>query len=105
VWRKAWRQGDTWLARYLLFSLGAVVVTWIVAITRSQVVQGLVSYLSHGRYAFIAIVPFAILFTVGLLYGLPERWRTGGFVVYLAALMAFDTLAFWGYLTPFYYGH
>jgi hypothetical protein len=39
----------------------------------------------------------------GLLGGLPEAWRRRSLWVWLAAWAAFDALAFWGTLVPYYY--
>ena len=38
----------------------------------------------------------------GLLGWLPEAWQRRGLRVFLAAMFAFDALAFWGYLAPFF---
>jgi len=90
-------------AGFLLYCAGATLVAWVISIVRSQAVQSLNRYHSHGRYAFVAIVPFALLLTAGLLGWAPERWQRRALWIYLAGLIAFDALAFWGYLVPFYY--
>jgi 4-amino-4-deoxy-L-arabinose transferase-like glycosyltransferase len=92
-------------AGYLLYSGGAVLVAWAITILRSQAVQSMNPYLSHGRYAFVTIGPFGLLLAAGLLGWLPESWQRRGLLAFLLAAMAFDALAFWGYLVPFYYFH
>jgi hypothetical protein len=97
-WHSVGRRG-----RFLLFGAAAVGVAWVMAIARAQADQGLGVYHSHGRYAFVTIMPFALLFTAGWLAWLPEAWRRRGLWIYLGALAAFDAIAFWGHLVPFYY--
>jgi hypothetical protein len=101
--RSAHRNDDERRLAYLLFAASALILACIAAILRSQAVQGASIYFSHGRYVFVALVPFALLFTLGLkkwLSGILPRWW---FVVYLIALVGFDAIAFWGYLVPFYH--
>jgi 4-amino-4-deoxy-L-arabinose transferase-like glycosyltransferase len=94
-----------WQVRYAGLALGAVLVAWAVAILRSTADQGNVRvYLSHGRYALVAIAPFALLFTAGILKWTPPAWRPWGAGAYVLGLAAFDLLCFWGALAPYYYG-
>ncbi len=111
VWRGAlwvrqrgWQRADGWRGRYLLFGLSALIVAWLAAIFRSQIEQGTGrTYFSHGRYVFVAILPFALLFTTGWLAGAPPRWRRLALWLYVLALVVFDAAAFWGYLVPYYH--
>ena len=99
------REGEGWQVRYIVFCVAAVLVAWSVAVLRGQAVQDLGRpYYSHGRYAFIAMLPFAILFAKGWLGIMGRRWSEIGVVVYLVALVAFDGLCLWGLLAPYYYG-
>lgn len=93
-----------WRAGYLSYSLLAVLLAWAAAIVRSLAVQGMGVYLSHGRYVFVAMVPFAFLFTYGILGWIPRSWRSLATALYLLTFAIFDALCFWGYLVPFYYG-
>jgi hypothetical protein len=89
--------------RFVLFSLICVLVAALSAVIRSQAEQGMQSvYLSHGRYVFVAMVPFAMLFALGWLGALPERWRPLGLAAFVAASVAFDALCFWTLLVPYY---
>jgi hypothetical protein len=88
---------------YLLFATSSVILASAAAIVRSQAVQGMSTYLSHGRYVFVALVPFALLFTLGLQQWMSIILRRWWLIAYLIALVGFDALAFWGYLVPFYY--
>jgi len=92
-----------WRPSYLVFSGAAVSLAWLVAVIRSQAYQGMPLYLSHGRYAYIAVVPFALLLVLGLEAWVPARWRPRAVWVFLAMMVAFDAVAFWGYLVPFYH--
>jgi hypothetical protein len=86
-----------------VFSGAAVGLAWLAAIVRSQAYQGALLYLSHGRYAYIAVVPFALLLVLGLEAWVPARWRPRALWAFLAVMVGFDALAFWGYLVPFYH--
>jgi hypothetical protein len=102
--RRAQRNDDERRAAYLLFAASALILACAVAIVRSQAVQGGISnYLSHGRYVFVALVPFALLFTLGMRQWLSVLLRKWWLITYIIALVGFDALAFWGYLVPFYY--
>ena len=102
--RRGWLEGDHWRARYVLFGFSAVALAWLAAIVRTQVEQGgLRTYLSHGRYAFVAIAPFAMLFATGWLAGVPPQHRRSALWIYTLACIAFEAIAFWGYLVPYYY--
>jgi hypothetical protein len=92
-----------WRRSYLVFSGAAVGLAWLAAIVRSQAYQGALLYLSHGRYAYIAVVAFVLLLVLGLEAWVPARWRPGALWVFIAVMVGFDALAFWGYLVPFYY--
>jgi hypothetical protein len=101
--RRAQSADDERRAAYLLFATSTVIVACAAAIVRSQAVQGMSLYLSHGRYIFVALVPFALLFTLGLQKWLSVLLWRWWLMAYLIALVGFDALAFWGYLVPFYY--
>lgn len=102
--QRGWAEGEAWRASYLLFALGVSLLAWAVAIIRSQAIQGMARpYHSHGRYIFVTLPPFALLFTLGVLSWLPQAWRQRGLAIYLVTLAAFDALCFWGYLVPYYY--
>ena len=91
-------------AGYLGFGFLAVLVAWGLAIVRAQAYQGALSYLSHGRYAFVAIVPFALCFTLGWRGLFPARRERVALMAYGLALVAFDAYAFWGVLIPHFHG-
>jgi hypothetical protein len=90
-------------APFLIYGFCIVLVACVAAVLRSIAVQGLAPYLSHGRYIFIAMVPFALLFTLGLRAWTKRVWRrTAGFI-YVLYLIAFDAVCFWGTLMPYYH--
>ena len=88
---------------YLAYSFCTVVVAIGAAILRSIAVQGLSPYLSHGRYVFIAMVPFALLFTLGLQAWTRPVWRRMAGVIFMLFWIAYDVICFWGILMPYYY--
>jgi hypothetical protein len=111
VWRSArwvrergWATGDSGRAGYLALALAAVALAWSLAIVRSQAVQGASLYLSHGRYALVAVAPFALLFSLSVLQWIPAARRSWGLAAYWIALIAFDAAGFWGVFLPYYYG-
>ena len=101
--RRAQSADDERRVAYLLLATSALILACAAAIVRSQAVQGMSLYLSHGRYIFVALVPFALLFTLGLQKWLSVLLWRWWLMAYLIALVGFDALAFWGYLVPFYY--
>ncbi len=104
AWRGARRPRQPAPPGLAFLALAAVVVaiTATIAVLRGQVDQGAV-YHSHGRYAYVAMVPFALLFAAGWLGWLPQAWRRRGLVVFIAAVALFNAIAFWGFLVPYYY--
>ena len=93
--------------RLLMFAAFAVVVVagaWLTAILRSQADQGTTSqYLSHGRYAYVAIVPSSILAAVGLAGWQSQSWRKRVIFILIVAAVVSDAICFWGFLIPHYY--
>jgi hypothetical protein len=90
----------------ILFIASAFVVlavAWEMAILRSQAEQGMRAYPSHGRYAYVALIPFALLFAQGTLGLVRPAWRNRATLFFVVGMAAFDTLCFWGYLFPYYY--
>ena len=94
-----------WQVRYAWLALGSVLLAWTITILRSQAaLDGVTgSYLSHGRYALVAIAPFAILFSAGIVRWFPITWRRWGVGAYVLGFVAFEWLCFWGTLMPYYY--
>jgi hypothetical protein len=89
--------------RCLLFSAISLALAWSIAVIRGQADQGLgFNYFSHGRYVFVAMVPFTLLFTYGCLGAIPERLRRFGVITYLLCVVAFDAICFWAFLMPYY---
>jgi hypothetical protein len=88
---------------FLAFALSAVLLAWVVAIFRSLADQGMNTYLSHGRYIFVAMVPFAMLFILGLRAWVRESYQSVLSVMLILGLVVFDAVCFWGTLIPFYY--
>lgn len=105
---RAWRSEHqrhypAWQVRYAWLALGAVLVAWATTVLRSAASLGANVYLSHGRYAFVAIAPFAILFSAGIMQWIPMARRRWGVGVYVAGLVAFEAWCFWGTLVPAYF--
>ena len=88
---------------FLTFALVAVGVAWVMAILRSQADQGMSAYQSHGRYIYIALISFAVLFPQGILGLVKYTWQRRATTIMIFGLTAFDALCFWGYLIPYYY--
>ena len=101
--RKNWTGLTHWRISYLIASASAVILAWLVAIVRGQMVQGHGIYLSHGRYAYVALLPFALLFVLGLGQWLPARWHKKASVALVILMAVFDAVCFWGYLVHYYY--
>lgn len=94
---------SNWRVNYLIASACVVILAWLAAIVRGQMVQGNGIYLSHGRYAYVALIPFAILFVLGLGQWLPATWDRKACAAMVVLMAVFDALCFWGYLVPYYY--
>lgn len=92
------------LMMFMVFAVMVVLGAWLAAILRSQADQGMTSlYHSHGRYAYIALVPSAILAAVGMVGWLEPRWRRRAVLAVMLLVITFDAVCFWGYLVPHYY--
>lgn len=83
----------------------ALALVWLAALMRVHPIQATGStYLPTARYTYVAIVPAAVLFVIGLRAWVPSRWR-GWLVVGLAVGgILMDTLFLTKYLLPFYLG-
>lgn len=93
-----------WQIRFAGLALATVLLAWAITVLRSLAEQGSANvYYSHGRYAFVALAPFALLFTAGLLQWVPRAWRRWGVGVYIVSLALFEASCFWGVLVPYYY--
>lgn len=88
---------------FFTFTFVTIAVAWVMAILRSQADQGMSAYQSHGRYIYVALVPFAVLFTQGILSLVKHAWRARATAVIALSIAAFDAVCFWGYLMPYYY--
>lgn len=58
----------------------------------------------QGRYVYVAIVPIAILYMLGLRELAPSRYRWLWLLVYATGIVVFDSIALLGYIIPFFYG-
>jgi hypothetical protein len=61
-------------------------------------------YWPVARYAVPAIVPTCTLLCLGLAELVPRRWLRGAAWLGLLGLFAFDTIAIWTVVLPYYYG-
>ncbi len=91
------------VGQYGVFALTGVFLAWTAAIARSQAAQGMGPYQSHGRYIYVALVPFAILFVAGVLAIVPWRWQRRAAAMVIVTSAFFELLSFWGYLFPYYH--
>lgn len=57
----------------------------------------------QGRYLFAALGPAAILLTAGLSAWIPPARRPAALAAWFAALVAFDALALFGVVVPYFY--
>jgi hypothetical protein len=73
----------------LLLGKGAIVDYW----SRAQ-----------GRYLFPAIIPIAVLFTLGVREVMPVRYHRAWLVAYSAGFILYDSIALMGYIIPYFYG-
>jgi hypothetical protein len=58
----------------------------------------------QGRYLYPAVLPLALLLTLGVRAWLPDRLAAPGLLAVVAGLAAFDTVCLVGHLLPHYYG-
>lgn len=72
----------------LLMGKGAIVDYW----SRAQ-----------GRYLFPAIIPIAVLFTLGLREVIPVRYHRAWLVAYSAGFILYDSIVLMGYIIPYFY--
>lgn len=67
-------------------------------LTLSPGVQGV-----HGRYLYVAALPFAILVAIGWRQFVPEAWRKATMLAFFVIPFAFDASVLLTYLLPFFY--
>jgi hypothetical protein len=101
--RQERRLQNRYQAPFLGYGIGAVILAILAAVFRSLAVQGLSPYLSHGRYVFIAMVPFAMLITLGLRAWTSPIWRRKTGILFVLMLIVYDAVCFWGTVVPFYH--
>jgi len=67
--------------------------------------KGMFEYWSRaqGRYLFPAIIPIAVLFTLGMREIIPSRHHKAWLVSYIAILLLYDSVALTRYIIPFFY--
>jgi hypothetical protein len=103
-WLRDRARQDRTLVGYGGYALSVVGLASLLAVVRSLAAQGLGLYLSHGRYILIALLPFAVLFIVGLLTWTRDKERVAtACQITILGLFAFDAVCFWGFLVPVYY--
>jgi hypothetical protein len=57
----------------------------------------------HGRYVYVAALPFAILFAVGWRQLIPEAWHRVASLAFVALFFLFDSMILLTYFVPFFY--
>jgi hypothetical protein len=72
----------------LLMGKGAIVDYW----SRAQ-----------GRYLFPAIIPIAVLFTLGVREVIPVRYHRAWLVAYIAGFILYDSIVLMRYIIPYFY--
>jgi len=103
---RAWRNGKhvaSWQFKSLLYLFACAAITLVVVVLRIHPL-GPSSYLPHARYLYVAIVPMATLFVVGLREIIPSRWHLLAFPTLVTSLFLFDTVCLLGYVVPFFGG-
>jgi len=93
----------SWQVRSLLYLFACTAITLVVVVLRIHPL-GPSSYLPHARYLYVAIVPMATLFVVGVREIVPSRWHHLGFPALVTCLFFFDTVCLLGYVVPFFGG-
>ena len=88
---------------FLTFAVIASILAWTIAIFRSVAYQGLSIYISHGRYIFVAIAPFALALTMGMRGWIKESWHGIAGLLFIFCLALYDLYCFLGTVVPFYY--
>jgi hypothetical protein len=65
------------------------------------------SYMPHGRYLYVAVVPITTLLLVGWREPLPQTWRRSALLWGILGFFTLDVLALACYVLPFFYagGH
>jgi len=91
-----------WQVESLCFCLIALIVTATVALIRGYPL-GSMRFVPAGRYLYVAIVPYAISFVVGIASWIPRRYHPLALIVGAIALFCFDSLCLIYYIIPQWY--
>jgi 4-amino-4-deoxy-L-arabinose transferase-like glycosyltransferase len=96
----AFRRGLTlgWLGFSLLLAVLELILINAYLLTLPAVIQGI-----HGRYAYVAAMPFAIVCAVGWRQLVPSAWRQVTSLAFVALFFLFDCIILFTYYIPFFY--
>ena len=101
----------SWQVKGLLYLFACAVITLALVVLRTHPLEypsgpSNAPHLDfpHARYLYVAIVPMATLFMVGLREITPSRWHPLGFPLFVTSLFLFDTICLLGYVVPFFGG-
>jgi hypothetical protein len=87
-----------WLGLSLFLAVLQLMLINAFLLTLPHIVQGV-----HGRYAYAAALPFAILFAVGWRRLVPETWHRAASLAFVALFFLFDSMILLTYFVPFFY--
>ncbi|MCL4459810.1 MAG: DUF2142 domain-containing protein [Chloroflexi bacterium] len=98
--RSSW---PAWLQCSLML-LGICFLSAIVMAVFRAPPASLLSYLPHGRYLFVAVIPIATLFLLGWRELLPCHWHRGLLVTLICVFFLLDSISLVYYILPAFYG-
>ncbi len=111
---RAWRNGKqrlaSWQLKSLLYLFACAAITLIMVVLRTHPLDPSSDFpharldFPHARYLYVAIVPMATLFMVGLREIIPSHRHHLGFPLFLTSFFLFDTICLLGYVVPFFGG-
>jgi hypothetical protein len=87
-----------WLGLALVLAVAELALINAYLLTLPAGMQGI-----HSRYAYVAALPFAILFAVGWRQLLPAAWRSAASLAFVTLFFLFDGVILLTYYIPFFY--
>ena len=106
---RRWRgKGASWQAwQGQALCVFAIAAGMVIVLTILRIHPLPTTYVPHGRYLYVAVVPITTLLLVGWRELLPQTWRRSALLWGLLGFFTLDALALACYVLPFFYagGH
>lgn len=106
---RRWRGKQTGLQAWQgqVLCMFAIAAGMVIVLTILRIHPLPTTYVPHGRYLYVAVVPITTLLLVGWRELLPQTWRRSALLWGLLGFFTLDTLALACYVLPFFYagGH